>query len=80
LTQVLEDNNVHTLISTLTFKIQGGVPSEVHLVLAADASKTTKRYVINGWGVPIRDNERSAKHINLPIGLLALKTFIDARI
>ncbi|KAI0460293.1 NAD(P)-binding protein [Xylaria acuta] len=57
LTQVLEDNNIHTLISALTFNAQGGVPPEVELVLAADASKTTKRYVANNWGVPIHDGD-----------------------
>ncbi|KAI8623005.1 NAD(P)-binding protein [Xylariaceae sp. FL1651] len=57
LTQVLEDNNVHTLISTLTFRVQEGVPPEVQLVLAADASKTTKRYVANNWGVPIKEGD-----------------------
>ncbi|KAI8953069.1 NAD(P)-binding protein [Xylaria longipes] len=57
LAQVLEDNNVHTLISALTFNVQGGVPPEVQLVLAADASKTTKRYVANNWGVPIQEGD-----------------------
>ncbi|KAI1746693.1 NAD(P)-binding protein [Xylaria castorea] len=57
LTQVLEDNNVHTLISALTFNDQGGVPPELQLVLAADASKTTKRFVTNNWGVPIREGD-----------------------
>lgn len=67
LTQVLEDNNVHTLISTLTFNTQEGVPPEVQLVLAADASKTTKRYVANNWGVPIQ--EGSAKLAIPPLSI-----------
>ncbi|KAI0551288.1 NAD(P)-binding protein [Xylaria curta] len=57
LTQVLEDNNVHTLISALTFNTQGGEPPELQLALAADASKTTKRYVANNWGVPIQEGD-----------------------
>ncbi|KAI0442939.1 NAD(P)-binding protein [Xylaria telfairii] len=59
LTQTLEDNNVHTLISALTFNDKEGVPPEVQLVLAADASKTTKRYVANNWGVPIQEGDDS---------------------
>ncbi|KAI0854755.1 NAD(P)-binding protein [Xylaria cubensis] len=57
LTRVLEDNNVHTLISALTFNGQGGEPPELQLALAADASKTTKRFVANNWGVPIQEGD-----------------------
>lgn len=55
LTQVLEDNNVHTLISALTFRAQASAIPELQLVLAADASKATKRYVANNWGVPFKE-------------------------
>ncbi|KAI0403795.1 NAD(P)-binding protein [Xylaria palmicola] len=58
LTHVLEANNVHTLISTLTFRSQEGVVSpDGQLVLAADASKPTKRYVSNNWGVPVKEGD-----------------------
>lgn len=29
----------------------GGVPPEVELIRAADASKTTKRFITSGWGI-----------------------------
>ncbi|RYC58603.1 hypothetical protein CHU98_g7601 [Xylaria longipes] len=72
LAQVLEDNNVHTLISALTFNVQGGVPPEVQLVLAADASKTTKRYVANNWGVPIQEGD----DLRMPPMALRVKALI----
>ncbi|KAJ2990577.1 hypothetical protein NUW58_g2875 [Xylaria curta] len=59
LTQVLEDHNVHTVISALTFSSPEGVPPELQLVLAADASKTTKRYIANNWGVPLTEEYES---------------------
>ncbi|KAI1109454.1 NAD(P)-binding protein [Nemania sp. NC0429] len=73
LTKTLEDHNVYTLISALTFRAQGGVPPELQLVRAADASKTTKRYVANNWGVPFQEGaELIAPHMAPKIE--ALKT------
>ncbi|KAI3319973.1 NAD(P)-binding protein [Xylariaceae sp. AK1471] len=57
LAQILEDNSVHTVISALTLFTQSSVPPEVQLVLAADASKTTKRYVASNWSVPITEGD-----------------------
>ncbi|KAI1162027.1 NAD(P)-binding protein [Nemania serpens] len=57
LTQILEGHNVHTLISALTYRTQGSAAPELQLVLAADASKTTRRYVANNWGVPFKEGD-----------------------
>ncbi|KAI0966378.1 NAD(P)-binding protein [Xylaria arbuscula] len=56
-TKILEDNNIHTVISTMTFRPQEGTIPELQLVQAAEASKTTKRYVFNNWGAPIEDGD-----------------------
>jgi len=53
LTKTLEDNNIHTVISTITMMpIDGSTPKEVELIQAADASKTTKRLISSDWGIP----------------------------
>lgn len=53
LTKMLEDNNVHTVISAITMMpIDGSTPKEVELIHAADASKTTKRLISSDWGIP----------------------------
>ncbi|KAI1335832.1 NAD(P)-binding protein [Xylariaceae sp. FL0016] len=57
LAHLLEDNKIHTVISALSFRNQGNTPPDVQLVLAADASKTTKRYIANNWGVPIKEGD-----------------------
>jgi hypothetical protein len=43
LTKILEDNNVHTVISALVMMPNSGGPLELNLIRAADASKTTSR-------------------------------------
>jgi hypothetical protein len=53
LTRTLEDNNVHTVISTITMMpIDGSTPKEVEVIQAADASKTTRRLISSDWGIP----------------------------
>ncbi|KAI0158101.1 NAD(P)-binding protein [Xylariaceae sp. FL1272] len=53
----LEENEIHTLISAMTFKPTHGAIPEVQLIIAADASKATQRYVFNNWGCPIEDGD-----------------------
>ncbi|KAM6517763.1 hypothetical protein FSOLCH5_006531 [Fusarium solani] len=53
LTKVLEDNAVHTVISTLN--IISSTEPELNLIAAADKSALTKRYVGNVWGVDYTD-------------------------
>jgi hypothetical protein len=53
LTKVLEDNDVHTVISALTMLPTEGSPHEIELIHAADASKSTKRMISSDWGKPL---------------------------
>ncbi|KAF4946630.1 hypothetical protein FSARC_14148 [Fusarium sarcochroum] len=53
LKNVLEDHDIHTVISALNTLPEGGVPPEVNLVRAAQASKTTRRFIPSNWGVPL---------------------------
>ncbi|RSM06219.1 hypothetical protein CEP52_005854 [Fusarium oligoseptatum] len=53
LTKVLEDNAVHTVISTID--IMSSAEPELNLIAAADKSAPTKRYVGNVWGVDYTD-------------------------
>ncbi|SPO06379.1 uncharacterized protein DNG_09068 [Cephalotrichum gorgonifer] len=54
LARVLEENNVHTVISALNMAQLGdNVPREPELIRAADASKTTKRMISSDWGPPL---------------------------
>ncbi|KAM0420400.1 hypothetical protein ACHAPT_011820 [Fusarium lateritium] len=50
---VFEDHNIDTVISALSTMPEGGVPPEVNLVRAAQASKATKRFIPSNWGVPL---------------------------
>ncbi|KAL0938320.1 nmra-like family protein [Colletotrichum truncatum] len=57
-TKILEDNNVHTVISAINMMPPPGqVPQEIELIRAADASKTTKRIITSGWGVPHHEGQ-----------------------
>ncbi|KAI8720003.1 NmrA domain-containing protein [Fusarium sp. LHS14.1] len=53
LTKVLEDNAIHTVISTLN--IISSTEPELNIISAADKSAVTKRYVGNVWGVDYTD-------------------------
>ena len=52
--KTLEDNEVHTVISTILMMPgpSGEAPKEIELIRAADASKTTKRIMSSDWGSP----------------------------
>ncbi|KAF9870624.1 hypothetical protein CkaCkLH20_11930 [Colletotrichum karsti] len=57
-TKALEDNNVHTVISTINMMPPSGeAPPEIELIRAADASKTTKRIISSGWGIPHNEGQ-----------------------
>jgi hypothetical protein len=55
LTKILEDNNVHTVISALVMMPNSGGPLELNLIRAADASKTTRRMIPSEYGYPQRE-------------------------
>lgn len=55
LTKILEDNSVHTVISTMAMMPNGGEPLQLNLIRAADASKTTRRMVPSEFGHPQRE-------------------------
>ncbi|KAM5350821.1 hypothetical protein ACJ41O_007326 [Fusarium nematophilum] len=50
---VFEDHNIDTVISALSTMPEEGVPPEVNMVRAAQASKTTRRFIPSNWGVPL---------------------------
>lgn len=53
LTRILEEQNVHTVISAIMMLRRGeSGPQEIELIRAADASKTTKRLISSHWGPP----------------------------
>lgn len=53
LTRILEEHNVHTVISAIMMLRYGdNGPQEIELIRAADASKTTKRMISSHWGPP----------------------------
>jgi len=54
LIKILEDNNVHTVISTLAMMPNAAGPLEKNLIWAADASRTAKRLVPSEFGFPQR--------------------------
>ena len=52
-TKTLEDNNVHTIVSSIAMlTFDNSTPGEFALIEAADASKPTKRYLTSDWGTP----------------------------
>ncbi|KAF6787294.1 nmra-like family protein [Colletotrichum musicola] len=57
-TKALEDNNVHTVVSTINMDPPPGqVPKEIELIRAADASKTTKRMISSDWANPHNEGQ-----------------------
>ncbi|RYN43803.1 hypothetical protein AA0113_g4190 [Alternaria arborescens] len=56
--KILEENDVHTVISTI-FLTTSAKPQN-NLVMAADASKVTKRFVPSIWGVPMTREQADA--------------------
>ncbi|KAF4413898.1 Oxidoreductase BOA1 [Colletotrichum fructicola Nara gc5] len=75
-TKALEDNNVHTVISAINMMPPPGqVPQEIELIRAADASKTTKRIVSSGWGIP--HNESQTKELGSVPNKLKARAFLE---
>ncbi|VUC30003.1 unnamed protein product [Clonostachys rosea] len=54
LTNVFEENNFDTVISALSTMPQEGTPPEVNMIRAAQASKSTRRFIPSNWALPIR--------------------------
>ncbi|KAL2679198.1 hypothetical protein Neosp_009962 [[Neocosmospora] mangrovei] len=45
LVEVLEENNIDIVISTINVESVGGCESQLNLIAAADQSKTTRRFI-----------------------------------
>ena len=52
LANILEDNNVNTVISALAMMPNAGGPLELNLIRAADTSKATRRMIPSEYGFP----------------------------
>ena len=57
LAKTLDENNVHTVISTIVMMDPAAAKAEVNLVAAAAKSSPTKRFVASNWGVASPDQE-----------------------
>jgi len=57
LTKTLDENNVHTVISTIVMMDPAAAKAEVNLVAAAAKSSPTKRFVASNWGAASPDEE-----------------------
>lgn len=57
LTKTLEENNVHTVISTIVMYDAVAAQSEMNLIAAAAKSSPTKRFVASNWGNATPDEE-----------------------
>ncbi|KAH7020775.1 uncharacterized protein B0I36DRAFT_296210 [Microdochium trichocladiopsis] len=55
-TRVLEENNIHTIVSALSFMPGNGDNYEDRLALAADASGPTKRFIASNWALGHPEN------------------------
>lgn len=49
-TKTLEENNIHTVISTIVMRNPEAGEAEINLVTAAARSSATKRFVASNWG------------------------------
>ena len=50
LVKTLEENNVHTVISTIVMYYPTAAQSERNFIAAADKASCTKRFVASNWG------------------------------
>ena len=50
LTKTLEENNIHTVISTIVMYDPEAAQAERSFIAAADKSSCTKRFVVSNWG------------------------------
>lgn len=55
LRQMLEANDVHTIVSALQVNSPESGAAEINLVKAADQSPVTKRFISSDWAMPITD-------------------------
>jgi len=53
--KVLEENNIHTVISAVSYMPGAGDNHEDRLIKAADASSTTKRFIPSNWSAKLHD-------------------------
>lgn len=51
LVKVLEEHQIHTVISTLALHIHGVGEAQLNLIRAADNSMATKRFIASSWAV-----------------------------
>jgi hypothetical protein len=57
LTKILDENNIHTIISTIVMRDPVVAQSEIRLIAAATKSSSTKRFVASNWGMGTPLNE-----------------------
>jgi hypothetical protein len=50
LTKTLEENNIHTVISTIVMYDPEAAKAERNVIAAAEKSSCTKRFVVSNWG------------------------------
>lgn len=50
LTKTLEENNIHTVISTIVMYDPEAAKAERNFIAAAEKSSCTKRFVVSNWG------------------------------
>lgn len=53
--KVLEDNNIHTILSALSLQSQEQSDAQIGLIRAAAASSTVKRFAPSEFGIPYGD-------------------------
>lgn len=51
--KLLNENNVHTVISAIQTMLPGAGQAEIHLVKAAAKSAATRRFIASVWGFPL---------------------------
>jgi ribosomal protein L12E/L44/L45/RPP1/RPP2 len=57
LTNTLEENDVHTVISTITMVDAAAGQAERNMVAAAANCTATKRFIVSNWGVATPEDE-----------------------
>ncbi|EGY23456.1 uncharacterized protein VDAG_04894 [Verticillium dahliae VdLs.17] len=77
-TKILEDNNIHTVVSAIAMLVFGDAPPEVELIRAADASKTTKRFIASGWGIP-HTKDQASQLVSVPHKLNAARALEETK-
>jgi hypothetical protein len=57
LTKILDDNSIHTIISTIAVRDEVAAQSELNMIAAATKSSSVKRYVASCWGFATPSDE-----------------------